>query len=287
MALVTLEEILRSTRKEEYAVGSFNAANHSMAEAILSVSEELGLPVILGLAEVQFRYVDLERFVPYLRQRIEGMATPVALHLDHGLSLETVYRGLDLGFSSVMIDASSFPYEENVALTRQVVRRARSYGASVEAELGQVGGGEGNLEQGTEADAAGYTDPSQARDFVENTGIDALAVSIGTVHGPFKGKPRLDLERLAEIRSLVEVPLVLHGGSGLSEDDFRRAVACGISKINVFTETSLGAAGALRELLAKGTPLGYPDLTTAAEKRIRDIVRGQLRVFGTPALKSV
>jgi fructose-bisphosphate aldolase class II len=157
----------------------------------------------------------------------------------------------------------------------------------VEAELGQVGGGEGNLEQGTEADAAGYTDPSQARDFVENTGIDALAVSIGTVHGPFKGKPRLDLERLAEIRSLVEVPLVLHGGSGLSEDDFRRAVACGISKINVFTETSLGAAGALRELLAKGTPLGYPDLTTAAEKRIRDIVRGQLRVFGTPALKSV
>ncbi|HHT91678.1 MAG: class II fructose-bisphosphate aldolase [Bacillota bacterium] len=287
MALVTLEEILRSTRKEKYAVGSFNAANHSMAEAILSVSEELGLPVILGLAEVQFRYVDLERFVPYLRQRIEGMATPVALHLDHGLSLETVYRGLDLGFSSVMIDASSFPYEENVALTRQVVRRARSYGASVEAELGQVGGGEGNLEQGTEADAAGYTDPSQARDFVENTGIDALAVSIGTVHGPFKGKPRLDLERLAEIRSLVEVPLVLHGGSGLSEDDFRRAVACGISKINVFTETSLGAAGALRELLAKGTPLGYPDLTTAAEKRIRDIVRGQLRVFGTPALKSV
>jgi len=276
MALVTLEEILRSTRKEKYAVGSFNAANHSMAEAILSVSEELGLPVILGLAEVQFRYVDLERFVPYLRQRIEGMATPVALHLDHGLSLETVYRGLDLGFSSVMIDASSFPYEENVALTRQVVRRARSYGASVEAELGQVGGGEGNLEQGTEADAAGYTDPSQARDFVENTGIDALAVSIGTVHGPFKGKPRLDLERLAEIRSLVEVPLVLHGGSGLSEDDFRRAVACGISKINVFTETSLGAAGALRELLAKGTPLGYPDLTTAAEKRIRDIVRGQL-----------
>ena len=287
MALVTLEEILRSTRKEKYAVGSFNAANHSMAEAILSVSEELGLPVILGLAEVQFRYVDLERFVPYLRQRIEGMATPVALHLDHGLSLETVYRGLDLGFSSVMIDASSFPYEENVALTRQVVRRARSYGASVEAELGQVGGGEGNLEQGTEADAAGYTDPSQARDFVENTGIDALAVSIGTVHGPFKGKPRLDLERLAEIRSLVEVPLVLHGGSGLSEDDFRRAVACGISKINVFTETSLGAAGALRELLAKGTPLGYPDLTTAAEKRIQDIVRGQLRVFGTPALKSV
>ena len=287
MALVTLEEILRSTRKEKYAVGSYNAANHSMAEAILSVSEELGLPVILGLAEVQFRYVDLERFVPYLRQRIEGMATPVALHLDHGLSLETVYRGLDLGFSSVMIDASSFPYEENVALTRQVVRRARSYGASVEAELGQVGGGEGNLEQGTEADAAGYTDPSQARDFVENTGIDALAVSIGTVHGPFKGKPRLDLERLAEIRSLVEVPLVLHGGSGLSEDDFRRAVACGISKINVFTETSLGAAGALRELLAKGTPLGYPDLTTAAEKRIRDIVRGQLRVFGTPALKSV
>jgi fructose-bisphosphate aldolase class II len=287
MALVTLEEILRSTRKEKYAVGSFNAANHSMAEAILSVSEELGLPVILGLAEVQFRYVDLERFVSYLHQRIAGMATPVALHLDHGLSLETVYLGLDLGFSSVMIDASSLPYEENVALTGQVVRRARSYGASVEAELGQVGGGEGDLEQGTDADAAGYTDPGQARDFVESTGIDALAVSIGTVHGRFKGKPRLDLERLAEIRSLVEVPLVLHGGSGLSEDDFRRAVAFGISKINVFTETSLGASEALRELLAKGTPLGYPDLTTAAEERIRDIVRGQLRIFGTRALESV
>ena len=171
MALVTLKEILRNTKVEKYAVGSYNAANHSMAEAVLDVSEQLGLPVILGVAEVHFRYLNLERFARYLHQRIAGMTTPVALHLDHGLGLESIWRALDLGFSSVMIDASNCPYDENVALTSKTVERAASYGASVEAELGKVGGGEGNLEQGTSADTAGYTDPEQAKRFVESTGM--------------------------------------------------------------------------------------------------------------------
>ena len=284
MALVTLKDILRNTRTDRYAVGSFNAANHSMAEAILTVSEESGLPVILSVAEVHFRYLNLPHFVQYLQKRIDGMQTPVALHLDHGLSLESVQRGLDLGFSSVMIDASNLPYRDNVGLTASVVACASGYGASVEAELGMVGGGEGNLEQGTSADPEVYTDPGQAASFVAETGVDALAVAIGTVHGPYKGKPALDLKRLEEIRSLVGVPLVLHGGSGLSDLDFRQAVSSGISKINFFTEASLEAASTIRTLLNKGTPVGYPDLTHAAEARIREIVREQMRIFGTRPL---
>lgn len=281
MALVTLREVLNDAVLGKYAVGSFNAADHSMAEAILEVSEELGLPVILSLAEVHFRYLHLESVVPYLRRRIEGLSTPAVLHLDHGLSLESIQRGLDLGFSSVMIDASSLPYEDNVALTTQVVNLARKYGASVEAELGQVGGGEGNLADRTDPDPNVYTDPEQAADFVKATEIDALAVAIGTVHGLYKGTPHLDLELLSKIRSMVEIPLVLHGGSGLSKEEFQSAIAQGINKINFFTECSLEAVQIVRRVLAEGTPVGYPDLIVAAKGRVREVVAQQIGVFGT------
>ncbi|WP_461370329.1 class II fructose-bisphosphate aldolase [Candidatus Darwinibacter acetoxidans] len=281
MALVTLREVLRDAVAERYAVGSFNAAEHSMAEAILEVSEEKGVPVILSVAEVHFRYMNLERFIPYLRRRIEEMKTPAVLHLDHGASLETIQRGLDLGFSSVMIDASILPFEENVSMTAQVVKLARKYGASVESELGHVAGGEGNLSEGSEADPGSYTKPEEAARFVKETGVDALAVAIGTVHGPYKGKPNLELELLQKIRAEVDVPLVLHGGSGLSDEQFRSVVACGINKINYFTEGSLAAVEEVRRLLAGGTPLSYPDLIQAAQRRVREIVEKQIEVFGT------
>ncbi|NMB21685.1 MAG: class II fructose-bisphosphate aldolase [Firmicutes bacterium] len=281
MAIVSLREVLQDAMVKRYAVGSFNAADHSMAEAILEVSEERNVPVILSVAEVHFRYLNLERFIPYLRQRIETMATPVVLHLDHGLSLDTIVRGLDLGFSSVMIDASSLPYEENVALTSKVVELARGFGASVEAELGHVGGGEGNLTDGTEADPSMFTDPKQAAAFVRATGVDALAVAIGTVHGPYKGDPQLDLDLLKEIRSLVDVPLVLHGGSGLSRGHFQSAIANGITKINYFTEGSLAAVEEVRRVLATGTPIGYPDLIGVAKRRVKEIISEQIEIFGT------
>ena len=186
MALVTLREVLRDAVAERYAVGSFNAAEHSMAEAILEVSEEKGVPVILSVAEVHFRYMNLERFIPYLRRRIEEMKTPAVLHLDHGASLETIQRGLDLGFSSVMIDASILPFEENVSMAAQVVELARKYGASVESELGHVAGGEGNLSEGSEADPGSTTNQKRLLDLSRRLGWTPQAVAIGTVHGPYK-----------------------------------------------------------------------------------------------------
>lgn len=282
MALVTLKEILRGSVQGRYAVGSFNVANHGMVEAILAASEELGTPVILSIAEVHFRYLDLDKFVSYALHRIEEVSTPVALHLDHGLSMETIKRGLDLGFSSVMIDASQQPYEENVRITRSVVELAKPYGVSVEAELGFVGGGEGNLVEGSVANPSDFTDPELVADFVEKTGVDALAVAIGTVHGPYKGQPALDLELLREIRGRTTIPLVLHGGSGLSDQDFRNVVANGINKVNFYTHFSLAAAAKVAELIKGGKPLGYPDLTTAAEQEIKSIVAHQIGVFGTP-----
>lgn len=281
MALVTLKEILQDAVEKRYAVGSFNASNHGMVEAILAASEETGASVILSIAEVHFRYLDLEKFVAFALRRIDEVKTPVALHLDHGLSIETIKRGLDLGFSSVMIDASQQPYEENVRITRTVVELAQAKGVSVEAELGFVGGGEGNLVEGSVANPQDFTDPDLVEDFVSKTGVDALAVAIGTVHGPYRGKPQLDLERLQEIRSRTAVPLVLHGGSGLSDQDFRNVVANGINKINFYTEASLAAVAKIRELLAGDKPVSYPDLTTAAEREVKRIVTHQIGVFGT------
>ncbi|KLU39329.1 MAG: hypothetical protein AA931_09625 [Peptococcaceae bacterium 1109] len=285
MAIVTLRELLPQAQAKGCAVGSFNAADHSMAEAILQASAELSSPVILSVAEVHFRYLDVPAFLRYLRDRAESLRIPVVIHLDHGTRLETIQQGLDLGFSSVMIDGSALPYSENAALTKRVVQLAHKYGASVEAELGHVEGGEGNLTDGTEVDPANFTDPSQAAQFVAETNVDALAVSIGTVHGPYRGEPKLELGLLAEIRAQTAVPLVLHGGSGLSAQDFRNAIAGGITKVNFFTENSLAGVGAVRSLLGQGRPVGYPDLIAAAKAQMKAVVAQQIEVFGTEKLK--
>lgn len=285
MALVTLRDILPQAQAKGCAVGSFNAADFSMAEAILEASAEQKVPVILSVAEVHFRYVDVPAFIRHLRERAKRLSIPVVLHLDHGTSLAVVRQGLELGFSSVMIDGSALPYRENAALTMAVVQEAQRFGASVEAELGHVGGGEGNLDEGTEVDPSNFTDPQQAAQFVEETQVDALAVSIGTVHGPYKGEPKLELDLLAEIRSQTDVPLVLHGGSGLSPADFHQAIAGGITKINVFTENSLAGVAAVRELLSTGRPVNYPDLIAAGKKGIKAAVRGHIEVFGTERLR--
>mgnify|MGYP000851229548 CR=1 FL=1 len=281
MPIVTLRDILPLAQTKGCAVGSFNAADVSMADAILDTCVQENVPVILSLAEVHYRYFDLADFLTYLRAKAAKLPIPVVLHLDHGTSLGVIRQGLELGFSSVMIDGSALPYEENVALTKAAVKEAACFGASVEAELGHVAGGEGNLVEGTAANPADFTDPEQAARFVAETGVDALAVAIGTVHGPYQGKPHLELELLAKIRAAVSVPLVLHGGSGLSPDDFHQAIARGIAKVNFFTENSLAAVQAIQELLAQGRPVGYPDLITAAQARVREVVARQIEIFGT------
>ena len=287
MAIATLRDILPQAQAQGCAVGSFNAADYSMAEAILEASAEMQVPVIVSVAEAHFRYLDVPGFVRYLRERAAELPIPVVIHLDHGTSLTVIRSGLELGFSSVMIDGSALPYAENAALTKEVVKAAHTLGASVEAELGHVGGGEGNLTEGTEADPANFTDPKQAAQFVEETRVDALAVSIGTVHGPYRGEPRLELELLAEIRSQTAVPLVLHGGSGLKEHDFRQAIARGITKVNFFTENSLAGVEAVRELLSRGRPVGYPDLIASAKARMKTVVARQIAVFRTENLRGL
>lgn len=281
MPIVTLRDVLPIAQAKGCAVGSFNAADFSMADAILETCIKENVPVILSLAEVHYRYFDLADFLSYLRTKAARLSIPVVLHLDHGTSLSVIKEGLEQGFSSVMIDGSALPYEENVALTKAAVQEAARFGASVEAELGHVAGGEGNLTEGTAANPDDFTDPNEAARFVEETGVDALAVAIGTVHGPYQGEPRLELDLLSQIREAVSVPLVLHGGSGLSPDDFRQAIARGIAKVNFFTENSLAAVQAIRGLLALGKPVGYPDLITAAQASVQEVVARQIEIFGT------
>jgi fructose-bisphosphate aldolase class II len=286
MPLVNLKDILPEARKGRYAVGAFNVTTCEMVDAVVEAAERKQAPVIISIAEVHFKYLDLEYFGPYILNRIGGSRLPMALHLDHGLSFDTIVKAIKYGFSSVMIDGSQLPFAENVALTAKVVETARAAGVSVEAELGHVAGGEGNLKEGTEVNRDTFTRPEEAARFVRETGIDALAVAIGTVHGPYKGEPELDFELLKRLREEVNIPLVLHGGSGLSRADFRKAVAEGISKINYYTGNSIIGVKAIAELLeeSKGV-IGYPELLLGARERIVKNIEEQIETFGTRPCK--
>ncbi len=250
MALVNLKQILLETRTKKYAVPSVGADNHVLFEAVLRQAEEENKPVILMIPGFLVKDMD-PRFFEYARLRIIQSPVPVCLHLDHAASYEECMNGIKYGFSSVMIDGSSLPFKENVALTKRVVEAARPCGISVEAEIGHVAGGEGNDNDGNEVDVNAFTDPAEAKEFVELTHVDALAIAFGTVHGVYKGVPELKLELLDKIRALVDIPIVMHGGSGLSDEDFQNAVAHGISKINfctgLFLSTTEAARAAIEE----------------------------------------
>ncbi|GAB4318153.1 MAG: ketose 1,6-bisphosphate aldolase [Candidatus Sumerlaeia bacterium] len=278
MPLVTLKDALQDACARRYAVGSFNVVNLDFLEAILEAAEAEYSPVILSVAEVHFKYVTLENISPAILACAQRARVPVVVHLDHGESLEAIMRALRNGFTSIMFDGSHLPYEENVARTAQVAAICHALGVSVEAELGCIGGEEGG--QGGQANRDLFTDPRQAQDFCRRTGCDALAVAIGTVHGLYKAAPNLDLERLEQIRQLVPVPLVLHGGTGLSDDDFHNCIDRGVAKINFFTGMSVGATAAVRERLAADPKFSsYPDLLALGKKTITQIVREQMRIF--------
>ncbi len=284
MPLITLQEALSQAVGERYAVGSFNVTNHDFVEAVMAAAEERNVPVIISVAEVHLRYLNLEHFIPYVKQRISHSPVPAVLHLDHGTKKETLVQALHYGFSSLMFDGSMLSLEENTRQTREIVEMAHMAGVSVEAELGHVSGGEGNFEGGSRADTSLYTDPSQAEAFVRDTGVDALAVAIGTVHGPYLDEPDLDLARLEAIRERTAVPLVLHGGSGLSDRDFREAIARGINKVNFYTDSALKAVEAVQERLRQSSALTYPDLAGAARSEIRANTLRQIELFGTKPL---
>ena len=231
---------------------------------------------------MHFKYVSLDSLVEAVKFEAAHHDIPVVLNLDHGLHFEAVVRALRLGFSSVMFDGSTLSYDENIRQTREVVKMCHAVGVSVEAELGAVGGDEGGALYG-HADEAFFTDPKLAREFVDKTGIDALAVAIGNAHGKYKGEPKLDFPRLDAIRQQTGLPLVLHGGSGISDTDFRRAIELGIHKINFYTGMSQAALAAVEQRMANRQPLydEFAELLLGIEEAITDTVAGQMRIFGS------
>lgn len=280
MALVTLKEILEDANKNNYALPAFDTIDHASAEAVVEAAEAQGRPVILMYPEAAFLAVDVRTFFPFLRNLAERASVPVALHLDHGQSLEAIMTAIHYGFSSVMIDGSSLPLEENIKLTGKVVEIAHAAGVSVEAEIGHVAGGEGKFE-GSDVDESMYTCPEDAKAFYESTKVDALAVAIGTVHGVYKGKPKLDIDRLKEIKKLVNIPLVLHGGSGVSDEEFARAIQAGINKVNLFTEISMAAVKESVEFANENeNKLHFATLIQEGKKAVYRIASDYLQKFG-------
>lgn len=235
MPIASLREVLQNTREQHFAVGAFDTMDHAFTEGILAAAEETQTPVILAAGD--FPGPDYSNFLPYLVDRISRTSVPVCLHFDHGGSFEACARAIRAGFSSVMIDGSALSFSENIALTKRVVEMAHACHVDVEGEVGHVGANAGSVE--SRRDDSRYTEPEAAAEFSEQTGVDALAVAIGTAHGVYKEAPKIDFERLRAIRSLVSVPLVMHGASGLSDEDFRRAVENGMCKINAFTNLTI------------------------------------------------
>ena len=273
--LVNLNDVLRKAQAEHYAVGLFNTTDTDMLEAVISAAEELRSPVIIGTAEVLLPAGELKLIAPSIIAAAKRATVPVVVHYDHGLTFDRCMEALQLGFSSVMFDGSAGEYDKNIADTCEIVKIAHSFGASVEGEIGHVG--QASSEDNLHTDM--YTTADEAEAYVKATGVDALAIAIGTAHGVYKTKPQLNLERLCEIRQRIDTPLVLHGGSGLSDDDFRNTVRDGIAKMNIFTDLCLAGNRAMEDGLKQG--LAYLDIRNLKVKYMKEVVMNKIRLFGS------
>lgn len=275
--LVNMNDILLPAKKAGYGVGFFNAVNVEMARAVIETAEETASPVMIGTAEVLLPSMPLERVAEYLIPMAKKASVPVCVHYDHGLSFERCMQALRLGFTSVMYDCSTADYETNVSRVSEMVRICRAMGATVEGELGHVGDNEGAGKLANPSDY--FTDPDTAADYAARTGVDALAVAVGNAHGDYKFPPKLDFERIGTISARTGLPLVLHGGSGLSDDDFRTAVSRGVCKVNIFTDIDKAGARGMETGFAAGekTVTGLMSYELDAMKAA---VRGKLELFG-------
>lgn len=243
MALVNMEQMLRHAKENKYAVGNFDVFNIEMLRGVIEGAEETKSPVIIAYAEVFMDYVSIESFAAMVVEMAKDASVPIALHLDHAVRFDTIVKAANAGFTSVMIDASDKSLEENIAITKKVVELCRIFDISVESEIGHVSGLSGMFEN----DEYMYTSVEEAKTFVEQTDVDALAIAIGTVHGVYKEEPKLNFKRTKEISEAVDVPLVLHGASGLTDEDFKKTIENGIQKINVHTDLTLKSMDAIRE----------------------------------------
>ncbi|MBW9212633.1 MULTISPECIES: class II fructose-bisphosphate aldolase [Terrabacteria group] len=281
MSYVNLKEVLRNTKNQKFAVGAFNFNGYEDVQGIVNAASQLNAPIIVAASMSVVRYFGLKQIVGMVRGIAEAVDIPVCLHLDHSTSVDLCKEAIVAGFGSVMIDASAKSYEDNIHDTVEVVQFARKYGASVEAEIGHVGGVEDNIVVSKE-DAL-LTNPSDAQKFYEATKVDALAVAIGTAHGFYKKEPKIDFERLQTIRNLVPCHLVLHGGTGVPDKDFKRCVDCGMSKINVGTELKKVYTDTIRNQCAvvSRQEIDPKKLTKQVKTNIEDAVMKKIITFGS------
>lgn len=283
MSLTNMKSVLLDAQKNNYAVPAFNICNLEYAQVVIRTADELRSPVIVALHPVEIAYGGLREMASIVRGLAEDVTVPVVLHLDHGDTLEDVVGCIVHGFTSVMIDASKKPFVDNIAATGEVVRFAHAAGVDVEAELGLVGGAEGD--QYAHKDQImkdRLTDPDMALEFVEKTGVDSLAVAIGTAHGFYRGTPHIDLERLAAIRSKVDIPLVLHGGSGTGDEVLKETINRGITKINIATELKYafhhGLANAIRECEEEFEPRV---ILPQGQRSAEELITEKITLFGS------
>ena len=270
--LVTLNDVLEDAQKNHYAVGLFNTLNMEMARGVIQAAEELRSPVIIGTAEVLLKFTPLEELSYFLLPLARNATVPVVLHFDHGLTEAAIIQALKCGFTSVMYDCSTESYGDNVRKVSNLARIAHMFGATIEGELGHVG-------KGSDGSGDLYTLPEEAKSYVQDTGVDALAVAIGTAHGIYQTKPNLDITRLRLIHDAVKIPLVLHGGSGLSDEDFAECIQNGISKINIFTDINCVAAASAASHYSnqKGMSLIINDIVADVKKAAQN----KILLFGS------
>jgi fructose-bisphosphate aldolase class II len=281
MPLVSMKEMLIQAKENGYAVGQFNINNLEFTQGILQAAQDEKSPVILGVSEGAARYMGGFKFTVEMVKALMDeyqVTVPVAIHLDHGSSLEKCVQAIHAGFTSVMIDGSHHPLEENIELTKRVVQIAHAVGVSVEAELGRIGGQEDDI---IEAESA-YAIPAECEQLVRETGVDCFAPALGSVHGPYKGEPNLGFDRMKEVMELTGIPLVLHGGTGIPTKDIQKAISLGSAKINVNTESQIASTKAIREVLSRDAHVYDPrKFLGPAREAIKDTVKGKMREFGS------
>jgi fructose-bisphosphate aldolase class II len=280
MPLVQMKDMLLHAHAHRYAVGAFDLVSLDFLEGILAAAERCRAPVILSLAESHSEYFDFELLMPAVETAARRASVPVAIHLDHGTNLGSAVSAINRGCNGVMVDASDRPFDENLCLTREVVAMAHACGVPVEGELGYVPGVEGEDAERDPGEIA-YTTVGEAKIFVDETGVDFLAVSIGTLHGRMRGEPKLDHARLQQIKEKVGIPLVIHGGTGLSDDQFRRLIANGVAKINYYTALDDAAGAAIRKEAGEDRVGGYTSLVRGVQEAIANEVERCIRLWGS------
>ncbi|KJR95964.1 MAG: tagatose-bisphosphate aldolase [Peptococcaceae bacterium BRH_c4a] len=280
MSFVSVDDLLKGAEAGGYAVGAFNCNNMEIVQAIVRAAEAEKAPVIMQASQGAIKYAGINFIVAMAREAASSVKVPVALHLDHGTGFDQIMWCIRSGFSSVMIDGSKKPLEENIALTSQVIRCAYPLGISVEAELGKIGGTEDDITV-SEREAM-FTDPKEVRYFVEKTGVGSLAVAIGTAHGRYRGEPKLDFERLKQIRALVDIPIVLHGSSGVPDDQIAEAIRLGVRKVNIDTNIREAFVDAVRRAVAQDPDEIDPrKILGPARDAATEIIREKIRLFGS------